>query len=366
METLKAVRENCKWEDKGVVISNADEDITIHVEGYLSVYTYPFTFGPVDTFVAEVAAEKEEKMKKKKISPDSSDTSTEVKKRRRIVLRVKKRTKKTLDARVPGSEALHQLKDFSEDDEYMENINQEPNDSEDANQELVALEEGAHKAKSSLTQGQKKNMRLLLRKKPFQSEKGLSVHHESFHQSSMEGSHLEFELKEQVRQTKMYKVLCEQKDEVLRDTTDLSTLQAELEKAQKEASKEKQDYDLVVDKSWLNEELQAQLALTVEKRDTLGQEYTVLKSKLEVASRKISGAQDMSAQYKADIEIVEAKIITKTEYVRWISRTEAFKEIQARRIDVAAKIEEDKRLEAEYKVKYKPKGSDNELGSGED
>lgn len=64
----------------------------------------------------------------------------------------------------------------------------------------------------------------------------------------MEGSHLEFELKEQVRQTKMYKVFCEQKDEVLRDTTDLSTLQAELEKAQKEASKEKQDYDLVVDK----------------------------------------------------------------------------------------------------------------------
>lgn len=104
----------------------------------------------------------------------------------------------------------------------------------------------------------------------------------------------------------------------------------------------------------------------MEKRDTLGQEYTVLKSKLEVASRKISGAQDMSAQYKADIEIVEAKIITKTEYVRWISRTEAFKEIQARRIDVAAKIEEDKRLEAESKVKYKPKGSDNELGSGED
>ncbi|XP_070022467.1 uncharacterized protein [Nicotiana sylvestris] len=224
----------------------------------------------------------------------------------------------------------------------------------------------------------------------------------------------------------MYKALYEQKDEVLRDTTDLSALRAKLEKAQKEAKKAKQDYALLVQKvyekitlidqlrtkmnevkatadelrdkmdrlaseqdatkedlaltkeqlqvmkdkvekwSQLNEELRAQLTSVVAEHDTVSQEYTALKSKLEVASSEISGAQDILAQYMADIEIAEARIITKTEYVRWLSPMEAFEEIPAREVSVAAKIEEGNMFEAEAKVKYHPEEPDSELGSDED
>ena len=50
------------------------------------------------------------------------------------------------------------------------------------------------------------------------------------------------------------------------------------------------------------------LLSSVAERNTLDQEYTALKSKLEVALSKISDAQDMLAQYKADVEIAEARL----------------------------------------------------------
>lgn len=76
----------------------------------------------------------------------------------------------------------------------------------------------------------------------------------------------------------------------------------------------------------LNEELQARLASPVVELNTLSQEYTMLMSKLEVSSKEILDAHDMLAQYKADVEIVEAQIIMKIEYVRWLSHREALEE----------------------------------------
>lgn len=65
---------------------------------------------------------------------------------------VKKSTnKKTSDAQALGSEAIHQLKDFSEDDKDMENTIQEPIDLENTDRELASLEEDAREAGSSLT-----------------------------------------------------------------------------------------------------------------------------------------------------------------------------------------------------------------------
>nr|XP_016491490.1 PREDICTED: uncharacterized protein LOC107811132 [Nicotiana tabacum] len=237
------------------------------------------------------------------------------------------------------------------------------------------------------------------------------LHYESFHRSRIEVSHLEFELKEQVQQKEMYKSLGEQKDEVLKHMVDRSILQDELEKAQKEASKVKQDHALLDEKvrvleiyneslnanvnaatlqvqekitlidqlrsemdevkasvdelrgkmdllasdrdatkedptstkvhlrvmrkkaykwSRLNEELRAQLASAVVERDTLGQEYITLKSKLEVASNDVSEAQNMLAQYNNDVEVVEARIIIKAEYVKWLSRRETLEEARSR------------------------------------
>lgn len=52
-ETLEAFREDYKWEGNGIVIPSLEEDIPMYVEGYLGIYTYPFTFGHMDTVVLE-------------------------------------------------------------------------------------------------------------------------------------------------------------------------------------------------------------------------------------------------------------------------------------------------------------------------
>lgn len=44
---LSQVKKECNWVDKHVVMPSPEESITMHVEGFLSVYTYPFTFSPL-------------------------------------------------------------------------------------------------------------------------------------------------------------------------------------------------------------------------------------------------------------------------------------------------------------------------------
>ncbi|XP_070056260.1 uncharacterized protein [Nicotiana tomentosiformis] len=211
------------------------------------------------------------------------------------------------------------------------------------------------------------------------------LHHESFFRSCLEISQLELEVKEKV-QKDMYMDLSEQQDEALKD---LPILHAELEKAQNEASslmgehadlvkKVQKKVDLInqlrdemnevkamteawksrmnllgsekeavkeelasakdqlqlaknkVDKwSQLNDELRAQLNSDVTERDALGQEYAVLRSKLEATYIDSSDLEEMLAQYKADVEIVEACLKTKIEYVKRLFRRETFEEIHA-------------------------------------
>jgi len=50
-DILSEVKRDCNWIDKHVVIPKPDEAITTHVEGFLSVYTYPFTLGPLDPVI---------------------------------------------------------------------------------------------------------------------------------------------------------------------------------------------------------------------------------------------------------------------------------------------------------------------------
>lgn len=49
---LKQVRKDCHWRKK-VIISAPEEDITTYVKGFLSVYTCPFTLGPLDPVVID-------------------------------------------------------------------------------------------------------------------------------------------------------------------------------------------------------------------------------------------------------------------------------------------------------------------------
>ena len=50
---LDQVKKDCNWGDKEVVIPAPEEAITTHVEGFLSVYNYPFTLGPLDPVIVD-------------------------------------------------------------------------------------------------------------------------------------------------------------------------------------------------------------------------------------------------------------------------------------------------------------------------
>lgn len=48
---LDKVKLECNWGKKHVVVPSPEESITTHVEGFLSVYTYPFTLGPLNPII---------------------------------------------------------------------------------------------------------------------------------------------------------------------------------------------------------------------------------------------------------------------------------------------------------------------------
>lgn len=50
---IDLVKKYCGWENKEAVIPTPEKAITTHVEGYLSVYTYPFTLGPLDPVIID-------------------------------------------------------------------------------------------------------------------------------------------------------------------------------------------------------------------------------------------------------------------------------------------------------------------------
>ncbi|XP_070035037.1 tropomyosin-like [Nicotiana tomentosiformis] len=127
-----------------------------------------------------------------------------------------------------------------------------------------------------------------------------------------------------------------------------------------------------------NEDLQAQLGSAIAEWDALGKELEIMRSKLEATS---VDADEMVAQYRADVEAVESRMKTTTEYVRRLSRWETLEEIHARDFDLSAEIKEAKRLEVEAKGLAEPLGkegsegfeesegpddSGDESGSGED
>ncbi|XP_070009162.1 uncharacterized protein [Nicotiana sylvestris] len=89
-----------------------------------------------------------------------------------------------------------------------------------------------------------------------------------------------------------------------------------------------------VDKrSYLNDELRAQLISALAERDALGNECEAIKSQLHTISHD---AEEMVAQYKTNVEAVEAHPKTTAEYVRQLSRRETLKEIHARDFDLSA------------------------------
>ncbi|XP_070007916.1 uncharacterized protein [Nicotiana sylvestris] len=82
--------------------------------------------------------------------------------------------------------------------------------------------------------------------------------------------------------------------------------------------------------SRLNDKLRAQLNSTVMERDALSQEYAALRSKLDVTSIDSSDVGEMLVQYKANVEVVEARLKMNIEYVKRLSWRESLEEIHAR------------------------------------
>ncbi|XP_070024937.1 uncharacterized protein [Nicotiana sylvestris] len=78
--------------------------------------------------------------------------------------------------------------------------------------------------------------------------------------------------------------------------------------------------------SQLNDNLRAQLSSTVTEWDALGKKYEALKSKLDTTS---ADAEEMVAQYRADVEAAKTRLKTKAEYVKRLSQRETLEEIHA-------------------------------------
>ncbi|XP_070040129.1 uncharacterized protein [Nicotiana tomentosiformis] len=91
----------------------------------------------------------------------------------------------------------------------------------------------------------------------------------------------------------------------------------------------------------------------IAERDTLGKKLEIMRSKLEATS---ADADEMVAQYKADVKAAEARQKTIAEYVRWLSRKETLEEIHARGFNLSVVIEEAKRLKVKDKRLAEPRG----------
>ncbi|XP_070057689.1 uncharacterized protein [Nicotiana tomentosiformis] len=128
----------------------------------------------------------------------------------------------------------------------------------------------------------------------------------------------------------------------------------------------------------LNEELQAQLNSAMVERDALDSECEAVKAQMRTTS---GDAEEMVAQYKADVEASEARLKATVEYVKRLSRRETHEEIHARVFDLFVEIKDVKRLEVEAKKLAEPEdeegsdepedeedpdGSGDEVGSGEE
>ncbi|XP_070050724.1 uncharacterized protein [Nicotiana tomentosiformis] len=207
-----------------------------------------------------IAAHEEKKKKKRKSfgSPDA-----EVKKKR-IIVWVRKRNKRSTQARLPDPNSLYRLKDYYEDDE---------------------LESVAHRLRCS-------------RKLKNAQKETLSVKRE--HAELVDKLRAEMnELKALAKMLRSRMNLLALKHEATKD--DLVSVKDRLQVARDKADKW----------SRLNDELQAQLDSAVSELDDLGREYTVLKSKLEATSIDSSEVEEMLAQYKTDVEIAETCLIMK-------------------------------------------------------
>nr|XP_009804574.1 PREDICTED: uncharacterized protein LOC104249792 [Nicotiana sylvestris] len=118
--------------------------------------------------------------------------------------------------------------------------------------------------------------------------------------------------------------------------------------------------------SRINDKLRTQLKSTIKEWDALGQEYTTLRSILEATSIDSFEVKEMLAQYKADVEVAEARLKTKTEYVKRLSWRETIEEIHAQGFDLLTDIEEAKKLEVKVKELYEPVGPEGSEGSSDE
>nr|XP_009614531.1 uncharacterized protein LOC104107432 [Nicotiana tomentosiformis] len=112
------------------------------------------------------------------------------------------------------------------------------------------------------------------------------------------------------------------------------------------------------------ENVQSQLGSAIANRDTLVKELEAAKSEAETTR---VDAEDMVAQYKADVEAAQERLKAIVEYVKWQSRREALDEVHARRFDLSAENDNVKRLEAEAKkLAYPEDEEDSECSDRSD
>nr|XP_016500152.1 PREDICTED: myosin heavy chain, embryonic smooth muscle isoform-like [Nicotiana tabacum] len=263
--------------------------------------------------------------KKKRKAPGSP--SSERKKPKKSLAR---KPKESSSSRAPDSDSLYQVRDEPEEDDFF--VAHGPTSPE----ERATVAEEIHKADPPQARGVDEKTRAEISRNAKHTQKeapiALVLHHESFLRYRAEVNQLEAEIKELAEKRDMYKLLSEQHEGVVKN------LQAELDTAQKEHA------DLV------------------KKRDALGSEREVVKAQMHTTS---ANAEEMMAQYRADVKASEAQLKTTVEYMKRLSRWENLEEIHAQGLDLSAKIQEAKRLEVEAKKLADPKDEEGSEGSDE-
>ncbi|XP_070049618.1 uncharacterized protein [Nicotiana tomentosiformis] len=191
-----------------------------------------------------------------------------------------------------------------------------------------------------------------------EAQQASMLHHETFLRYRDELNQLEAEVRGLTEKRDTYKLLSEQRE------GEAKSFRAELEVARKEhadliaqlrAAKEKSK-----NQSQKVEELQSQISSVVSDRETHAKELKAAKLVVEVTK---AYADEMVAQYKANVEAAQDQLKDTIEYVKWQSRREALGEIHARGFDLSTEVKNAKVFKVEAKKLAYPEDEEDSEGS---
>nr|XP_033509407.1 DNA ligase 1-like [Nicotiana tomentosiformis] len=386
---LEKVNEECNWADKLIVVPTPKESITTHVEGFLSVYTYPFTLSPLDPVIIDSSKRYEDK--NKKIRKDLSSSSHEKKKTRK---RLAHKPKENTSTRELTSDSLHRLRDESEEEEEEEEEEEDSNlvacvrsgselpQTREADEETMAEASELGRVEAVLTRTEEVDKETMAEFKRQEVKTRELTEKKDAYKLLSEKSQAELEaaqkenadLVEKVR--RVFKVSDNESDIMANDSNpqvqkkldQIEQLQGEVDTVRVDVEEWKKNMDCqaseketaraqlnsaevqlrtVKEKNLVQakntEGLQSQLNSVVSGQENLVKELEATKLEVVVVRAK---ADDKVDQHKANAEAIQDQTKYIVKDAKWQSRREALEGVHAQNFDLLAKIKTTKIYEA--------------------